>query len=164
MAGLLGRLVSYPKFQRFLNRLIRIYGCMAAWFRQPVISAKYRLPLHLIRIDYQTVCFLHLIPMKVSKISSGSWELKQLTGIRKVLVTLLHVCMTLRAFYGTRVLLLNDLRIAINGALIFDGVLISVVCLLGGMACIIILTLYVNGQEATELFNFGNQISQEIAG
>ena len=164
MAGRLQGLLRSQRFLMCLQALRRKSKFVSAWLRQHNLSARDDLPLIQIRFVYLAVCFLHLIPFKITKTSGGSWELKQLTGFRKLFVILLHFCMTLRAVYGIRVLLRDDLRISVRGEFTIDTCLIIVVGLIGGGVIMEVLVLYAEGRLATDVFNFGNQISQDIAG
>ena len=167
MAGRLGGLLAHPKLLGIRNRLVSISELAAGWFqRQVACSTEDMLPLRLLRARfvYRVVLALHMMPLKIVKIPGGVWQLQELTGIRKVLVTLFHLCIALRAKYAAPIPLRDELHVAIQGAVTFDGVLLFVVFLLGGIACIVVLVLYVQGQDARDLFNFGNQISQEIGG
>ena len=87
MAGRRGGRVAQFKFLSIRNLLTRISGLVAAWARRPVFPSNDKLPLRLIRTNYHVACLLHLIPLKITKMSDGSWQLNQLTGIRHVLVS-----------------------------------------------------------------------------
>ena len=157
-------LLALPRLCLYLNAFRKHSKSVPAWLQNPVFVAGDKLPLNLIRIVYLAVCSLHLLPFKITRISDGSWELKQLTGVGKLYVVLLHFCMFLRAGYGARMLHRNDLCVWTEGGFTFDSCIILAIFMIRNIVCTFILVLYAEAKATTDLFNFGNQISEDIAG